>query len=85
MDFGAMAAAALRLALVLSLPALVASLAVSLALASFELARGHETTLGFVPKLLGVGLALWLSREFMSSQLSGYAAELFRGMAQIAR
>lgn len=80
-----MAAAALRLALVLSLPALIASLAVSLALASLELARGHETTLGFVPKLVGVGLALWLSHEFMGSQLSGYAGELLRSMAQLAR
>lgn len=85
MDFAAMTAAALRLALVLSLPALIASLVVSLALASFELARGHEATLGFAPKLALVALALWLSHDFMGSQLSGYAGELLRGMAQVAR
>jgi flagellar biosynthetic protein FliQ len=85
MDPADLASDALRLALTLALPALLASVVISFALSLFELARGHEASLGFVPKLCAVALVLLLCRAWLGRELTAFASELFRGMVVVAR
>jgi flagellar biosynthesis protein FliQ len=85
-DLAAAATDALRLALALALPALIASFTLSLLLAFFEiLTQGQDASLGFAPRLLAVAVTLFLGREFMASELVGFTTQLFAGIAQLAR
>jgi flagellar biosynthetic protein FliQ len=85
-DFAAVATDALRLALALALPALVASFTLGLLLALFELlTQAQDATLAFVPRLIAVAVTLFLGREFMASELVHFTADLFGRITQLAR
>ena len=65
-------------ALKLSAPILVTSLVVGFAISLFQsLTQIQEFTLSFVPKLLGVGVALVLSGNWMMHTLVGFTQDLF--------
>lgn len=86
MDLAALATQALRLALSLSLPALLACLFVSIALSFFELtAQGQDSGLGFVPRLFAVVAAVFVSHELIASELSEFAGAIFLGIRELAR
>jgi flagellar biosynthetic protein FliQ len=86
MDLAALAVQALRLALALSLPALLACLVVSVVLSFFELtSQGQDSGLGFVPRLFAVGGALFVGHAFMASELTQFTSAVFVGIRELAR
>jgi flagellar biosynthesis protein FliQ len=86
MDLAHLAEQALRLALALSLPALLACLAVSLVLSFFQLtAQGQDASLGFVPRLFAVAGALFVGHAFMASELAQFTSAVFVGIRELAR
>jgi flagellar biosynthetic protein FliQ len=86
MDLAALASDALRLALSLSLPALLAALVVSVLVSFLEFgAQGQDSSLGFLPRLLAVGAALFLGREWLADELNSFGVQVFRGIALVAR
>jgi flagellar biosynthesis protein FliQ len=79
------AADAISLALALVLPALVACFVVGLALAFFEvMTQGQDASLGFVPRLLAVGVTVFLSAGFISAELVQFTERVFRNIALLA-
>lgn len=86
MDLAPTAAEALRLALTLLLPTLLATLAIGLILAFLELlAHSQDTSLSFVPRFLGVAAVLLLGHEFMSEELVRFTGRVFEHIALVAR
>ena len=86
MELAEVATDALRLVLALALPALVVGFAVSLIVSFFEmLTQAHDSTLAFAPRLVAVGAAVFLGREFMAGELVRFTAQLFARIAQLAR
>lgn len=66
---------ALWIAVVISLPILVAALTVGVAVGLFQaLTSVQEMTLTFVPKLAAILVVFWASMGFMTEQLSGFFA-----------
>jgi flagellar biosynthetic protein FliQ len=77
---------ALYLALRLSLPVLGAAFVVALALAFLQLlTQLREPALNAIPRLLGVALVLSLSAGVWASELSGFAARLYRALPELVR
>ena len=65
-------------ALKLSAPILVTSLVIGFAISLFQsMTQIQEVTLAFVPKLLGVGLALLLCGNWMLHTLVTFTTDLF--------
>ena len=65
-------------ALKLSAPILVTSLVIGFAVSLFQsMTQIQEVTLAFVPKLLGVGLALLLCGNWMLHTLVTFTTDLF--------
>ena len=65
-------------ALKLSAPILVTSLVIGFTISLFQsMTQIQEFTLAFVPKLIGVGLALLLTGNWMLHTLIDYTNELF--------
>ena len=68
-------------ALKLSAPILITSLVIGFAVSLFQsLTQIQEFTLAFVPKLLGVGVALLLSGNWMMHTLIAFTNDLFEGL-----
>jgi flagellar biosynthetic protein FliQ len=68
-------------ALKLSAPILVTSLVIGFTISLFQsLTQIQEVTLSFVPKLLGVGVALLLCGNWMMHTLVTFTNELFAGL-----
>jgi flagellar biosynthetic protein FliQ len=66
------------LALKLSAPILVTSLVIGFTVSLFQsMTQIQEFTLAFVPKLIGVGLALLLSGNWMLHTLISFTQQLF--------
>jgi flagellar biosynthetic protein FliQ len=83
-DFAAIVVDALRLTLVLAAPALGACLLTSLLMSVVQTAgQTNDASLGFVPKLLAVGFALFLSRDFLTHELTGFSARVVSEMARL--
>jgi flagellar biosynthesis protein FliQ len=83
-DLAALVIDALRLALWLSAPALGACVVVSVLMSVVQTAtQANDASLGFVPKLLAVSFALFLSRDFLTQQLVGFSSRVLREMAQL--
>ena len=73
-------------ALKLSAPILVTSLVIGFAISLFQsLTQIQEVTLSFVPKLLGVGVALLLCGNWMMHTLVAFTNDLFDGHPGAAR
>jgi flagellar biosynthetic protein FliQ len=65
-------------ALKLSLPILMTSLVIGFAISLFQsMTQIQEFTLSFVPKLIGVGVALMFSGNWMLQTLVEFTRELF--------
>jgi flagellar biosynthesis protein FliQ len=68
-------------ALKLSAPILVTSLVIGFTISLFQsLTQIQEVTLSFVPKLLGVGVALLLCGNWMMHTLVSFTNDLFAGL-----
>jgi flagellar biosynthetic protein FliQ len=68
----------MMVALKLSAPILVTSLVIGFAVSLFQsMTQIQEFTLAFVPKLVGVGVALLLSGNWMLHTLISFTQELF--------
>ena len=68
-------------ALKLSAPILVTSLVIGFTVSLFQsMTQIQEVTLAFVPKLLGVGLALLLCGNWMLHTLVSFTNDLFEGL-----
>jgi flagellar biosynthesis protein FliQ len=81
-DLAAIVLDALRLVLMLSAPALAACLLASVLMSVVQTStQAHDASLGFVPKLLAVGCALFLSRDYLAHQLLGFSSRLLHDMA----
>lgn len=75
---------ALQLVLWLAAPALGACLLVSLLTSALSAAtQANDPSLGFVPKLFAVLLALFLSRDFLAQQLVGFSSRVLQDMARL--
>ena len=86
MDLGSFASDALGLALALLVPALIASFAVGLVLAFFEvMTQGQDASFAFVPRLLAVIAAVFLGRELMGTELVAFTGRVFEHIALVAR
>ncbi|GAW51229.1 MULTISPECIES: flagellar biosynthesis protein FliQ [unclassified Nocardioides] len=68
-------------ALKLSAPILVTSLVIGFVVSLFQsLTQIQETTLAFVPKVVGVGVALLLCGNWMMHTLVSFTSDLFAGI-----
>lgn len=68
-------------ALKLSAPILVTSLVIGFSVSLFQsMTQIQEVTLAFVPKLIGVGLALLLCGNWMLHTLVSFTNDLFEGL-----
>ncbi len=69
---------ALEVTLLLSMPLLLAALIIGLVVGIFQAATQiNESTLSFIPKLVGVALALMVAGPWMLQVITGYTRELF--------
>jgi flagellar biosynthesis protein FliQ len=69
---------ALEVTLLLSMPLLLAALIIGLVVGIFQAATQiNESTLSFIPKLVGVALALMFAGPWMLQVITGYTRELF--------
>lgn len=81
MDVGRWATEALELTLVLSLPVLLTSLTVGVLFGVLQaVTQVQDQTLGFVPKLAAVALALALSGAWMASELGRFTRRIFEAL-----
>lgn len=70
--------AALMLAAKLSAPLLITALAVGFTVSLFQsVTQIQEVTLSFVPKALGVGIALFVSGHWMVQEIVTFTNQLF--------
>jgi flagellar biosynthetic protein FliQ len=71
-------------ALKLSAPILVTSLVIGFAVSLFQsLTQIQEFTLSFVPKLLGIGVALVLCGNWMMHTLVSFTTDLFESIPSL--
>jgi flagellar biosynthetic protein FliQ len=69
---------ALEVTLLLSMPLLLSALIIGLVVGIFQAATQiNESTLSFIPKLVGVALALVIAGPWMLQVITGYTRELF--------
>jgi flagellar biosynthetic protein FliQ len=72
---------ALETTLLLALPLLLAALLVGLLVGVFQAATQiNEMTLSFIPKLIGMALAIVVAGPWMLKVLVGYTRELFESI-----
>lgn len=75
---------ALLVALKLTAPLLIVSIAIGLIVAIFQAATQiHEQTLTFVPKVLAIALLLLVLGSWMMTVMNDYVSELFARMAMM--
>ncbi len=71
----------MMVALKLSAPILVTSLVIGFVISMFQsMTQIQEFTLAFVPKLVGVGLALLFCGNWMLHTLMSFTTDLFEGL-----
>lgn len=81
-----LAAEALALTLVLSLPALAVSVVVGLAIALLQaVTQVQEQTLSFLPKLVAVGLVLVLAGPSLGAELARFTEQLYLAIPTMVR
>ena len=70
----------------LAAPVLVTSLVIGFAISLFQSATQiQEFTLAFVPKVLGVAVALLVSGHWMLTTMISFTTQLFHGIPQLLR
>jgi type III secretory pathway component EscS len=81
----ALALQALELALVLTLPALLAALAAGVLTGIVQTATAvQDPALAFVPRLLAVGAALWATSAAMGERLTQFASHVLNELPKLA-
>jgi flagellar biosynthesis protein FliQ len=77
---------AIKVAILLSAPMLLAGMLVGLLVSVFQSATSiHEATLTFVPKMLAVAAALVFFFPWMMQTLVAFTEQMFVGMNQFVR
>ncbi|HSO63073.1 MAG TPA: flagellar biosynthesis protein FliQ [Desulfobacterales bacterium] len=77
---------AIKVAILLSAPMLLAGLSVGLMVSIFQSATSiNEMTLAFIPKMLAVAAALVLFFPWMMQTLVAFTEQMFVGMNQFIR
>jgi flagellar biosynthetic protein FliQ len=77
---------AIKVAMMLSAPMLLAGLSVGLLVSIFQSATSiNEMTLAFIPKMLAVATALVLFFPWMMQTLVAFTEQMFVGMNQFVR
>jgi flagellar biosynthetic protein FliQ len=72
---------AMRLALIVSAPMILASLVVGILVSLFQVATSlQDATLAFVPKILATGAALFLAGHWILGQLVDFTRRLIEGI-----
>lgn len=86
MDFSALLIEAMQLALWLAAPTLAACVLVAVVMSFLQGSlQAHDPSVSFVPKCLAAFAALWLSRDFFSERLLGFASHMLSAMATLGR
>jgi len=76
---------ALELAFVLALPALLSALAAGTAMGMLQAATQiQDPALSFVPRLIAVGCALWITGAAMSERLTAFANTVIAELPKLA-
>ncbi len=75
---------ALELACVLALPALLAALAAGAIVGALQTATQiQDPAIAFVPRLLAVGAALWITSAAMAERLSSFASAVLAELPKL--
>lgn len=75
---------ALEVTLLLSMPLLLAALAIGLTIGVFQAATQiNESTLSFIPKLVGLSIALMFAGSWMLRTIVEYTRELFMSIPSL--
>jgi flagellar biosynthetic protein FliQ len=75
---------ALEVMLLLAMPLLLAALVVGLVVGIFQAATQiNESTLSFIPKLIGVAVVLMIGGSWMLQTLTNYTRELFMSIPRL--
>jgi flagellar biosynthetic protein FliQ len=76
---------AMEITLLISAPLLLVALGIGLIVSIFQAATQiNETTLSFIPKLVGIFVTLIIAGPWMLSVLGDYMREVFTGIALMA-
>jgi flagellar biosynthetic protein FliQ len=76
---------AMEITLMVSAPLLLVALAIGLIVSIFQAATQiNETTLSFIPKLVGIFVTLIIAGPWMLSVLGDYMREVFTSIATMA-
>jgi flagellar biosynthetic protein FliQ len=76
---------AMEVTLMVSAPLLLVALSIGLIVSIFQAATQiNETTLSFIPKLIGVFLTLIIAGPWMLTVLLDYMRQMFTGIATMA-
>ena len=76
---------AMEVTLLVSAPLLLVALAIGLVVSIFQAATQiNETTLSFIPKLLGIFVTLIVAGPWMLSVLGDYMRQMFTSIATMA-
>ena len=76
----------MQLALMISLPLLLVSLVVGLAVSLFQVATSlQDVTLTFVPKIIAVGLTLMFAAHWILQMLIGFTHGLLSDFSAVVR
>ena len=85
-DINLIISAALYMVIKMSLPILLTSMIIGLVISIFQTVTSiQEQTLTFVPKVLGVFLAIMLMGNWMLTELSGYITQLWSDFSKYVR
>jgi flagellar biosynthetic protein FliQ len=77
---------AVMVAVILAAPALVTSLIIGSVISLFQSATQiQETTLTFIPKIIGVGLVVAILGSWMIQQLIAFTVNIFTSLPDIIR
>jgi len=70
--------------MMLALPLLLAALVIGLVVGIFQAATQiNESTLSFIPKLIGIALVLMIGGSWMLQTLASYTRELFMSIPRL--
>jgi flagellar biosynthesis protein FliQ len=76
---------AMEITLLISAPLLLVALAIGLIVSIFQAATQiNETTLSFIPKLVGIFITLIIAGPWMLSILGDYLREVLMGIATVS-
>ena len=85
-DINLIISAALYMVIKMALPILLTSMIIGLVISIFQTVTSiQEQTLTFVPKVLGVFLAIMLMGNWMLTELSGYITQLWSDFSKYVR